>query len=283
VPDVLVPGQAVDHFAEEPPEWIEPMLSGDDLIAQIHASKEETGMHIWWLGQSGVLVQVAGENILLDPYLSDTVTELFADTDTPYDRITGIAVDPSSLSFVDIVTSSHAHLDHLDPGTLPHVLSGGAAFICAAGSEQIAEELAGKKPDAALAVDDDVEFGGFSVRAVPAYHADAPEAVGYIVRNGAYVFYHSGDTRRVEGIAEAIAPHAVDVAFLPINGGDNMNGADAARLAYEGGVIMAVPCHYEMFRQNTASTSRFVAECARIGQEYRRLRVGERLTIDYGF
>ena len=165
VPDVLVPrGPAVDHFDEPTPDWIDPILSGDDLIAEIEASKEETGMHIWWLGQSGFLVQVAGERVLLDPYLSDSMTKRYADTETPYERITGLVVEPSLLSFVDIVTSSHAHMDHLDPETLPHVLSGDAAFVCAAGSEQIAAERAGRLPDAVLGIDDDAEFGDFSVQ-----------------------------------------------------------------------------------------------------------------------
>ena len=271
-------------FDEEPPEWIEPVLSGADLIAEIHASTAETGMHIWWLGQSGFLVQVAGENILLDPYLSDSLTLQYAQTDTPHERITGLVVDPSLLSFVDVVTSSHAHGDHLDAGTLPHVLSGDAAFVCAAGSEHVAAERAGRQPDAALGIGDDADFGCFRIEAVPAYHEGAPEAVGYIVRNGAYAFYHSGDSRRVQGMAEAVAPHGVDVAFVPINGAlGNMDGTDAARLAYEAGANIAIPCHHEMFRFNTAGTSRFVAECARIGQEYRLPRAGERITIDYGF
>jgi L-ascorbate metabolism protein UlaG (beta-lactamase superfamily) len=271
-------------FDEEPPEWIEPVLSGEDLIAEIRASTEETGMHIWWLGQSGFLVQVAGENILLDPYLSDSLTLQYAQTDTPHERITALIVDPSLLSFVDVVTSSHAHGDHLDIGTLPHVLSGDAAFVCAAGSEHVAAERAGRLPDAALGIGDDADFGGFRIEAVPAYHEGAPEAVGYIVRNGAYAFYHSGDSRRVQGMAEAVAPHGVDVAFVPINGAlGNMDGTDAARLAYEAGANIAIPCHHEMFRFNTAGTSRFVAECARIGQEYRLPRAGERITIDYGF
>ena len=84
-------------------------------------------------------------------------------------------------------------------------------------------------------------------------------------------------------MAEAVAEYGVDVAFVPINGKHgNMDGADAARLAYEAGAMIAIPCHYEMFRHNTASTSRFVAECVRLGQEYRLPRAGERITIDYG-
>ena len=284
IPDVLVPRQPVDYFDEDTPDWIEPMLSGEDLIAEIHASKDETGMHMWWLGQSGFLVQIAGENILLDPYLSDSMTTRYAGTATPYERITGLVVDPSLLSFVDIVVSSHAHMDHLDPDTLPFVLSGDAAFVCAAGSEQLATERAGRLPDAVLGIDDDATFGGFIIQAVPAYHEGAPEAVGYVVRNGAYVLYHAGDTRRVQGVAEAVQPHGADVAFVPISGRHGtMNGTDAARLAFESGAVVAIPSHYEMFRCETDNTRRFVAECARLGQEYRLPRAGERTTIDYGF
>jgi L-ascorbate metabolism protein UlaG (beta-lactamase superfamily) len=281
-PDSPTAPETGDPFAEEPLDWIEPFRSGDDLIAEIHASNNEDGMHVWWLGQSGFLVQIAGENLLFDPYLSDTITAKYAGTDTPHERLTGLVVDPALLSFVDVVTSSHAHTDHLDPGTLPHVLAGDAAFVCAAGSEQVAAERAGRQPDAVLGIGDDATFGGFSLEAVPAYHEGAPEAVGYVVRNGPYAVYHAGDSRRVQGMAEAVAPFGVDIAFVPINGRlGNMDGTDAARLAFEAEARFAVPCHYEMFRGITATTSRFVVECVRIRQEYRLPRAGERITIDY--
>jgi len=284
VPDALVARQAQDFFDEEPPVSGEPLLSGDDFVADVQASSAETGMHIWWLGQSGFLVQVAGENLLLDPYLSETMTECHAASATPYERITGLVVEPRLLSFVDVVAASNAHLDHLDPGTLPQVLSGTASFVCAAGSEQLATARSGRRPDAALGPGDQAELGGYILQGVPAHHADAPESVGYVIRSGAYALYHAGDSRRVQGMAEAVAPHGVDVALVPINGKHgNMDGADAARLAYECGAGIAIPCHYEMFRCDTAGVSRFVAECVRIGLEYRLPRAGERTTIDYGY
>lgn len=284
VPDALTQRTVDDPFYEELPDSIEPCVSGDALVAEIRASADETGMHVWWLGQSGFLVQIEGESLLIDPYLSDSLTEKYAGTETPYERITVRAVEPERLSFVDVVISSNAQMDHLDPGTLRHVLAGGGAFVCSAGSEDIAAERAGRPPDAVLGVGDDAELGGFIIHAVPAHHEGAPEAVGYVVRDGAYAIYHAGDSRRVQGMAEAVAPHGVDVAFVPINGRNgNMSGTDAARLAYEAGAQIAVPCHHEMFRCDTASTSRFVAECVRIGQEYRLPRAGERITIDYGF
>ena len=283
VPDVLVPRPSEDPFSEELQDSIEPFLSDDELIADIRAAGAETGMHVWWLGQSGFIVQIQGENLLIDPYLSDSLTEKYAGTDTPYERITSQAVDPALLSFVDVVLCSNAKLDHLDPGTLRHVLAGGASFVCAAGSEAVAAERAGRPPDAVLGVGDDVELGGFMIHAVPAHHADAPEAVGFVFRNGAYAGYHAGDSRRVQGVAEAVAPHGIDIAFVPINGNGNMDGTDAARLAYEAGAQIAVPCHHETFRCEWASTSRFVAECVRLGVEYRLPCVGERVTVDYGY
>lgn len=264
-----------------PGELIEPLLSDDDLLADIEDARTEAGLHLWWLGQSGFLVQIDGEHLLLDPYLSDTPTGTSAGTETPQERLTRNVIAPERLAFVDVVTSSHAHIDHLDPGTLPGVLSGGAQLVCAAGTQALARERAGKPPAVALAAGEDARIGGFHITAVPAYHDGAPEAVGYVIRNGPFTLYHAGDTRRVQGLAEAVAPHAVDVALLPVNGKHgNMDGADAARLAYEARARIAVPCHYEMFRSDTASPVRFIAECERLRQEYRILGAGESILID---
>ena len=91
--------------------------------------------------------------------------------------------------------------------------------------------------------------------------------------------YHSGDTTRYEGMAERLR-ELVDVALLPINGKlANMDGVTAARVAHEIGARLAVPCHFEMFEFNTAPPDAFVAEAARLGQPYRVLRAGERLTL----
>jgi len=43
---------------------------------------------------------------------------------------------------------------------------------------------------------------------------------------------------------------------------------------------LVIPCHYEMFRFNTASPEAFVETCVRIEQPYRLLKCGERLSSD---
>ena len=46
----------------------------------------------------------------------------------------------------------------------------------------------------------------------------------------------------------------------------NLSGTEAAELARQIGARWAVPCHYEMFRFNTASPDEFARICDRLGQ-----------------
>ena len=104
--------------------------------------------------------------------------------------------------------------------------------------------------------------------------------LGYVVRAGPWTIYHSGDTVVFKGMGEDLRPLNIDIALLPINGRlGNMNGPDAARLARDIGAKLVIPCHYDMFEFNTATPDEFVAECNRVGQPYRVLPQGERLTL----
>src|SRR5690606_9878077 len=105
---------------------IQPTLRDDAFVADVEAAAREAEgtdrFHLWWLGQSGFLVQWRGHHLLLDPYLSDSLTQKYAATDKPHVRMTARVVDPARLDFVEAVTSSHNHTDHLDPGTLGPLL-----------------------------------------------------------------------------------------------------------------------------------------------------------------
>lgn len=101
-----------------------------------------------------------------------------------------------------------------------------------------------------------------------------------MVECGPWTLYHSGDTAAYAGLGERLRAFAPNLAILPINGNlGNMDGRDAARIAKEARVGVAVPCHFEMFEFNTASPDEFVAECATLGQPCRVVRAGERLTL----
>ena len=94
---------------------------GVELQKQIHYAKENAAddhFDIWWLGQSGFLIQWNRIVILFDPYLSDSLTKKYADTNKPHVRMSELVINPLLLDNIDIVTSSHNHTDHLDAETL---------------------------------------------------------------------------------------------------------------------------------------------------------------------
>jgi L-ascorbate metabolism protein UlaG (beta-lactamase superfamily) len=277
---------------------IEPALRDDAFLADVAEAERDAGAwHLWWLGQSGFLLAAAGRRVLLDPYLSDTLTAKYAGTERPHVRVTARVVDPGRLTGIDLITASHAHTDHLDPGTLGPLLEANpdAALIVPEAERELAAERAGVPRDRPIGLDDggEVEVAGVTVTAVPAAHetierdaAGRCRFLGYVVRLGGRSLYHPGDTVRYGGQARRLAGFGVDVTVLPINGADpargvagNLDGPEAARLARVIGAGLAIPCHYEMFAFNTASPEPFAAEARRLGQPARILRAGERLTL----
>jgi L-ascorbate metabolism protein UlaG (beta-lactamase superfamily) len=231
------------------------------------------GVHIWWLGQSGFLIGHGGRHLLLDPYLSDSLTAKYKGTATPHVRMQPRVVAPEELTFVDAVLSTHGHTDHLDGATLRAV---GAPVVAPSRIHELARERSGGEVTP-VAEGETVEVAGFSVQAVPAEHP-GEHCVGYVIEAGGRRLYHSGDTTWIDpGV------RGVDVAFLPINGKlGNLDGREAARLARLVEAALAVPCHYDMFEFNTATPEAFAVECERLGQAYRVLALGERLTLDRG-
>ena len=273
---------------------IKPVLQDENLLADLQAARSETDFFLWWLGQSGFLIKWRDRFLLLDPYLSVSLTKKYAATDKPHTRMTEPVIAPEKLAFVDVITSSHNHTDHLDAETLQPIFAKNpnAAFVIPeANREFVAHRL--KCPhEFPIGIDagQSVTAGGFTFHAVPAAHEkiDRDEAgrcqyLGYIVRFGPWTIYHSGDTVRYDGMLEQLVDWSVDVALLPINGAaperrvaGNLNGAEAATLAHNIAARLVIPCHYEMFEFNTASPEEFVKTCALLGQRHRVLRAGER-------
>jgi L-ascorbate metabolism protein UlaG (beta-lactamase superfamily) len=276
---------------------IEPLYRDDGFLAEVTARRAKPGVHLWWLGQSGFLIAYGRFCILVDPYLSDSLTEKYAATDKPHVRMTRRVIDPRRLDFIAAAASTHNHSDHLDAQTLKPLLdvNPGMALITAEANRTFAADRLGIEPEAILGIDDGqtVRIEGFSFTAVPAAHeklerdvAGRLTCIGYILRAGDRTIYHSGDTVLYAGMADRLRPFDVDVALLPINGrvperrvAGNLNGREAAQLAHDIEARVVVPCHYDMFEFNTAMPDEFVAECKRLKQPFGVLRNGEGMSL----
>jgi len=302
---------------------IKPLLQHDAFLADVAAAGADTSRpHLWWLGQSGYLAQFRGKHLLIDPYLSDSLTKKYTGTDKPHVRMSEIVVDPARLDFIDVVSSSHNHTDHLDVETIGPVrrANPNLKIIVPAANRAFAADRLKVDPASLIGMDDGASqmVEGFTFHGVPSAHEQVErderghlKYMGYVIEfnqravtssctaapmrsadaaaqqdEKRWTIYHSGDTILFDGMADRLKPFKVDLALLPINGraperrtAGNLWGREAAQLAHDIGARLVVPCHYDMFAFNTATSAEFIAACEGLRQPYRVLRLGERIEL----
>lgn len=272
-----------------------PFLSNETFLQDVDAARRQPDrLHIWWMGQSGFLILWQNQFLLLDPYLSESLTAKYANTDKPHVRVTAMVIQPERLNFVDVVTSSHNHTDHLDGDTLKPLFAANPdiQFVVPEANRHTISEKLGIDPGRMIGLDDGITetVGAFRFSGVPAAHEQIErdelgrhKYLGYIVEVGPFTLYHSGDTLQYPGMKETLRQWTIDVALLPINGrkpernvAGNLDGQQAAELASDVGIKLVIPCHYDMFVFNTAQPDDFIVTCESLGQAYCVLRNGER-------
>ncbi len=274
---------------------IKPALKDEALLADIRtASRNDHHFRMWWLGQSGFLLQWKGSHLLFDPYLSDSLTKKYANTDKPHVRMTEMPVDPARLTFIDVCTSSHNHTDHLDAETLNALREAnpGMKFIIPEANRAFVAERLGCDAAWPIGMNDgeSITVGAFHITAVPAAHEKIErdeyglsKYLGYILKFGSWTVYQPGDTMLYDGMAAKLRRFRIDVALLPINGAaperrvaGNLNAKEAAQLGKRIGARLVIPMHYDMFTFNTASASEFAISAEAESTPYKILECGER-------
>ncbi|MDA0195153.1 MAG: MBL fold metallo-hydrolase [Bacteroidetes bacterium] len=274
-------------------------LKGNALLESIKSVKRDSDrFHLWWLGQSGFLIHWQGQYLLLDPYLSDSLTLKYASTEKPHIRMTELVLDPSSLDFIDVVTSSHNHTDHLDADTLKPLMKVNPKmkFIIPEANRDFVTQRLQCDRDYPMGLNEKekVSTGHFTFHGIPAAHNLLERNsksqclyMGYVVEFGPWKIYHSGDTLWYDGMEDILKPFGVDVAILPINGNKperkvagNLDVDEAARLGHEIGARMVIPCHYDMFTFNTADPAEFARVAIQMHQPFHILQCGESWNSD---
>jgi len=277
---------------------IQPVLMNDEFLEDVtQAKKDKDHLHLWWLGQSGFLVQWQGSHLLMDPYLSDSLTKKYANTDKPHVRMTERVIAPERLTFIDVVTSSHNHTDHLDGETITPLLNANPNLVVlvSQANRDFAAQRLQVPPErlAAISLGRPAQSAAFTFHAVPSAHEELeadesgnPKYMGLIVQAGPWTLYHSGDTVRYTGMEQQLRQWQIDLAMLPINGRDprrgvagNLSGAEAAQLAFDSEVRLAIPCHYQMFQFNSATPEEFIQTAQQLGQAYHVLGCGQRFSL----
>lgn len=200
-------------------------------------------MKVTWLGQSGLLFNCDGIRIMVDPYLSDSITQLKPN------KLRRIPIDETFLEIrPDILILTHDHLDHTDPDTLGRLLETDRS-ICVLASENAWKRVRqyGRNHNYVL-FNEGTEWTecGIIFKAIYAQHSDE-FAVGVSILHDGKTWYVTGDTLYHKRVIQE-APKNADGVFLPINGsGNNLNMADAERLARKLGAKVAIPIHIGLF------------------------------------
>ena len=196
---------------------IKPVLQNDAFLEDVTRAKSEPDkLHLWWLGQSGFLIQWQSHHLLIDPYLSDSLTKKYAGTNKPHVRMTERVIAPERLDFVDVVTSSHNHTDHLDGETLIPLREANpnlTVLVPRANVHFAAERLqVPAEKITSIRVDDEaIKIDPFTFYAIPSAHETLERdengdyrCMGLIVQFGKWTIYHSGDCIPYNGLVDRL-------------------------------------------------------------------------------
>ena len=240
----------------------------NEVISRISGQQVPDGAAgLWWLGQSSLVIRMAGQTLYIDPYLA--VAER---------RMVPPVFSGSDVTNADLVLVTHDHADHLDPEALPVIAraSPQARFVVPRPLETRVLDLV---PDAAridlAEVGKPIRHDALEIIPVKAKHEEFDEVegvgfpyLGYVLRDGSVSIYIAGDTIPYDGLIESLQPHAINLAILPINGRDyfrtkrgtigNFHVREAAELALALGVDTVIPVHFGMFAGNTVPAGSFV-------------------------
>jgi L-ascorbate 6-phosphate lactonase len=228
----------------------------------------DTRVSIRWLGQSGFLLGLGSMNMLIDAWFS--AHEL---REHPAPSIDALP------ERIDWLLATHEHADHLDLPALPALIERHHGLRVVVPAPLVAR-VAAFVPDARIIgvqPGDTLDGGEVLIRAVRAWHgvtigdgysdgrgpqhANPTPFCGYVVKGGGTVVLHAGDTIRGAEMVDELAPLAIEVALLPVNGRDapreaagvlgNLWPDEAVQLAAEIGARYLVPMHFDMVRGNT--------------------------------
>ncbi|NDW07408.1 MBL fold metallo-hydrolase [Jiella pacifica] len=244
----------------------------DAPLREVLAAPPGARVQLFWLGQAGFVVEGGGRRVVIDPYLSDSLAEKYRGARFAHVRMMPAPVEPCEILHVDAMLATHAHTDHLDPGTLPQLLANNldAPLIVPKSALAVALQRSCVPKQRLIGIDagETCKWPGLSITAVRAAHETLERDdqgfyrfLGLAVRLGGATVYHSGDTVPFDGQVEEVRELNADLALLPVNGRDavrasngvpgNMSVEEALDLCRATGIGAMIAHHFDLFAFNT--------------------------------
>lgn len=258
------------------------------LMEAIRATKlARRSFALWFLGQNGwVLKSPSGFVMAVDPYLTDACKGRRPYLDQA--RQVPVLIPPEELR-VDLFACTHSHLDHAEPATIKGALAAGTERFLGPGEAVGVFVEAGVPEEACVLTwpNDVKEFADIRLTgtfALPTDHTDLTH-MGFVIEvDEGPKLYITGDTAATDLLWTA-ARHQPDAMAVCINAGfNNLSHWQAAQFVKVVDPELAIPCHYDMFKDNSCSPHMFRASLAiqGIGEKYHEMTYGEPLIYARG-
>jgi L-ascorbate 6-phosphate lactonase len=238
---------------------------------------------LWWLGQASfILKSPLGITVAIDPYLTNSCQEGAAQEGFDCDRKFPPSIRPEELA-VDVIALTHSHQDHCDPETITrHRVSGFRGPYVAPGEtmEKLLTLGVEQKEVALSWPNKEHRFKDLRLKSTFAISPGGDDVThtGYLVFvDSGPTIYFTGDTD-YHDVLEYIAAYKPDIMVTVINGAfRNLGPNEATRLAQKINPEVVIPCHYDLFSDNSLDPRLFWACLHNVGisDKYRRLEHGK--------
>lgn len=217
---------------------------------------------LWWLGQNGFIFKSPeGTLASTDLYLTDSCATLVPNINLS--RQIPVLLPPEDLQ-IDVFACTHNHQDHTDPETIGHLRHKDTMKFV--GPQPSCSVFAQEKVESGRIVpswpDCEIEHRDLTIRGTFALPTDTTDLnhMGFVFEFGSGpTIYITGDTDYTE-LLLGVTKHSPDVVITCINGGfNNLSHWEAADLVGKIKPRVAVPCHYDMFPDNSVNPKQFRA------------------------
>jgi L-ascorbate metabolism protein UlaG (beta-lactamase superfamily) len=209
-----------------------------------------------WLGHATVLLNFFGTWILTDPVLQPRIGVALAGLTMGPRRLVAPGLRVEELPSPDLLLVSHAHMDHLDLGTLQRLPEATPTIT----SHDVRDLLARFGTVQELRWGEKTRLGAITVEGTPAKHWGARSITdtwrgygGFLLEREGKTILFVGDTARTEVFREFHRRGGVDLAIMPIGAYDpwidnHASPEEAWAMTEEMGARYVMPVHHSTFR-----------------------------------